>query len=689
MSDCVNLLIEIGVEELPIKAVTNLADAGAELFAKAFDDAGIPHGEIAAFGAPRRLAWRVQALALAQPDQKIERRGPAMKAAKDSAGQWTKAATGFAKSCGVTPDELSVIDTPKGEWLMFYGEDKGQATKTLFPDIFADVMHKLPIAKRMRWSDYEQPFVRPVNTLVVLAGSDVWPLEYFGVQSGNLSQGHRVHHPAPVLIHSADTYEADMQAAYVMVPTAKRIASIRAQVKAAADKLGGVAVMPEGLLKQVASLNEWPVAVVGSFAESFLAVPQEVLITTMQDNQYTFAVKDKAGKLMPNFIAIANLASKDPASVSKGNEKVIRPRFADAEFFWHQDLKRKLEDYLPQLEKVVYQQQLGSIAEKTRRVGKVAVALARITGANAENVATAAKLAKSDLQSEMVMEFTELQGLMGRYYAQHEGLNDEIAYAIEEQYFPVGAGAELPAHVTGTTLAIAEKIDTLVGGFAIGAQPTGSKDPYALRRMAIGLIRLIIENKLTLHLTPWLENSAATFAPELKAGSVVQAVRDYVLDRLEGYYREQGIDVETYQAVRALDGDDLLDFDNRIQALQRFMQGEDAQSLLASAKRIRNILKKNGENAAAVEEDVLQEMAEKALFATWQEVSPKVAESVAAGDYAAALTALVALAKPLETFFTDVMVMADEEALKNNRLALLTALQGGFDKIADLSLLGK
>ena len=683
------LLIEIGVEELPTKAVTALATAGRDLWAQALSDAALAHGNIDTFATPRRLAWRIHDLAEKQPDQKIERKGPSLAAAKDKDGNWTKAALGFAASCGVEASDLGVEETPKGAWLIYHGEQAGQTLETLLPELFRHVCDNLPIAKRMRWGDNEQSFVRPVLTLVALADERILPLDYFGVRAGRDTLGHRVHHPEPVSIQSAASYEADLRAAHVIASHAERMARIREQVEKEAAAFGGRAILPEALLIENASLTEWPVAISGSFDERYLAVPQEVLITTMQDNQKTCAVVGACGKIQPHFIAIANLESADPATVRKGNEKVIRPRFADAEFFWQQDLKHRLADYLPRLEAVTYQDKLGSLADKTRRLEALARELAAVTGADAEHAATAARLSKSDLLSEMVMEFPELQGIMGRYYAAAEGLPADIAAAIDEQYYPRGAGGELPQSPTGLTLALAEKLDTLVGGFAIGAKPTGSKDPYALRRMAISLIRLINENGLNLPLDRALAASAATYPATLAADKHTAAVRDYIRERLDSYYREQSIRSETVQAVLALNSDDLVDNDRRIRALDTFAASDNVKNLLASAKRIRNILKKNGERDGAVQTAHLQEPAEQALWQAWQDKQPAFEQAIAAGDYRAALEPLATLGAPLDAFFTDVMVMSDDPALQQNRLTLLTTLQRGFDKIADLSLLSE
>ena len=704
MSATTTLLIEIGVEELPTKAVTTLADAGRDLWAQALANAGLTHGDIEALATPRRLAWRIRDLATRQSDQKIERKGPALAAAKDKDGNWSKAALGFAASCGVDVAALAVEDTPKGKWLMYYGEQPGQPLEALLPELFRHVCDNLPIAKRMRWGDHEQSFVRPVLSLVALADDRVLPLAYFGVQAGRETLGHRVHHPQAVAIASATSYEADLRGAHIIASHAARMESIRAQVEAKAAALGGVAVIPPALLAEVASLTEWPVAIAGSFDERYLAVPQEVLITTMQDNQKTFAVVGADGKIRPHFIAIANLESRDEATVRKGNEKVIRPRFADAEFFWQQDLKHKLADYLPRLEHVVYQEKLGSVAAKTRRLEALGRALAPVCGADADNVATAAHISKSDLLTEMVMEFPELQGLMGRYYAAAEGYAADIAAALDEQYQPRGAGGALPQTRTGLALAIAEKLDTLVGGFAIGAKPTGSKDPYALRRMAISLIRLINENGLNLPLKQALGFSIKIYKEEWKKKELLEKLSieelvlfeaanesayDYICERLDSYYREQGIRSETCQAVLALGSDDLVDIERRIRALDTFAGSPSAASLLASAKRIRNILKKNGERNEAVAADRLLEPAEQALWQSWQTLAPTIDAELQKSDYRAALEQLATLGAPLDAFFTDVMVMSDDPALQQNRLALLTTLQRGFDQIADLSLLSE
>lgn len=681
-----NFLLEIGTEELPTAAVTELAQAGADIWEKILTEHRLHYTSLEIFSTPRRLAWRINGLDMHQPNQTITRKGPALTAAKDSAGNWTKAALGFAASCGVNIETLEHSETDKGVALIYRAEESGKPFAALLPSLFAELIKQLPIAKRMRWSDFEQSFVRPVNSIIALADNEILPLSFFGINASNHSFGHRVHHPEPVRIEHANDYESALKNAYVIVQTEQRKTLIKQAIQTAAQQVNGQALMPEALIAEVANLVEYPVAVLGNFDAEFLEIPQEVLITTLQDNQKTFAILDNNGKMLPHFIAIANLQSTTPEKVRLGNEKVIRPRFADAQFFWQQDSKHQLADYLPRLANVVYQAKLGTLADKVSRLCALAPKLAPLTGADTALVEQAAQLSKSDLQTEMVMEFPELQGVMGKYYARREGLPEAVAQALEAQYFPLGAGAKLPEGAEGTALALAEKLDTLIGGFAIGAKPTGSKDPYALRRMAIALIRLLVEKRLSVSLRALLQQAAQGFPPELQAESVIEAVQEYVLERLQGYYREQGHTAEHYLAVRAACDEDLLDFDNRIKALNRFLDTDAAESLLASAKRIRNILKKNGTENAAVAPQQLLEAAEQALWQSWQGIETSVESAYAAQDYTAALSALGQLATPLERFFAEVMVMSEDAALRKNRLALLTALQKAFDKLADLSV---
>lgn len=677
------LLLEILTEELPTRAVSELSAAGAEALGAQLQSQQLPYTAIHRYATPRRLAWRVDGLRRQQPTQRLERKGPALGAAQDSAGQWSKAALGFAQSCGVAVDELEQRDGH----LYFQREQPGRDLAELFPAIFAALTEALPIAKRMRWGSNEQSFVRPVLSLLALYNEEILPLEYFGLRAGNQTLGHRVHGPGPLTIAHPDSYLDVLRDNGVLADPAERRRSIQAQIEALAEQQQAVATVEEALLDEVTALVEWPVALLGDFEPEFLRIPAEVLITTMRDNQKTFPLFNSAGALLPHFIAIANLRSRDEALVKKGNEKVIRPRFADAQFFWEQDLKRPLADYLPRLAAVSYQAKLGTLADKVARLEALTAYLGPLTGADPAPLAQAARLSKSDLLSEMVMEFPELQGVMGAYYAEAEGLGPTVAAALREQYQPLGAQGSLPRTREGLALALAEKVDVLVGGFALGAKPSGSKDPYGLRRNAIALIRLIIENELSLDLKALLERSASLFPAELAAEKVLADLREYIIERLEHYYSEQNIASEIYQAVKARELNDLLDFDRRIKALNQFVRAGAAEILLACAKRIRNILRKNGRVEAPVEAALLVEPAEKELFVAFQQQESSLNQALNAVNYGEALHLLGTLDRHLDSFFTHVMVMSEDKKLQKNRLALLTLLQNKFDLVADLSLI--
>lgn len=677
------LLLEILTEELPTRAVSELSAAGAEALGAQLQSQQLPYAAIHRYATPRRLAWRVDGLRRQQPTQRLERKGPALGTAQDSAGQWSKAALGFAQSCGVAVDELEQRDGH----LYFQREQPGRDLAELFPAIFAALTEALPIAKRMRWGSNEQSFVRPVLSLLALYNEEILPLEYFGLRAGNQTLGHRVHGSGPLTIAHPDSYLDVLRDNGVLADPAERRRSIRAQIEALAEQQQAVATVEEALLDEVTALVEWPVALLGDFEPEFLRIPAEVLITTMRDNQKTFPLFNSAGALLPHFIAIANLRSRDEALVKKGNEKVIRPRFADAQFFWEQDLKRPLADYLPRLAAVSYQAKLGTLADKVARLEALTAYLGPLTGADPAPLALAARLSKSDLLSEMVMEFPELQGVMGAYYAEAEGLGPTVAAALREQYQPLGANGSLPRTREGLALALAEKVDVLVGGFALGAKPSGSKDPYGLRRNAIALIRLIIENELSLDLKALLERSASLFPAELAAEKVLADLREYIIERLEHYYSEQNIASEIYQAVKARELNDLLDFDRRIKALNQFVRAGAAEILLACAKRIRNILRKNGRVEAPVEAALLVEPAEKELFVAFQQQESSLNQALNAVNYGEALHLLGTLDRHLDSFFTHVMVMSEDKKLQKNRLALLTLLQNKFDLVADLSLI--
>jgi glycyl-tRNA synthetase beta chain len=689
----IDLLVEIGTEELPPKALPTLSAAFTDGIAKGLAEAGLTPAEIIPYAAPRRLAVWVKGVPRQQADQIIEKRGPAIKGAFDANGNPTKAAQAFAGSCGVEVAELGRMETDKGAWLVFRQQQAGQATAALFPAIVEKSLAALPIPKRMRWGSGTAEFVRPVHWVVMLADDSfadahVIDAEILSQRTGRYSYGHRFHAPAALEIAKPSTYAEQLQDAYVVASLDERRDMIRLQVEKAAKQLGGTAIMPGGLLDEVTALVEWPNAVTGRFEERFLDVPQEALISTMQDNQKYFALVDANGKLMPNFITIANIESRDVAQISAGNERVIRPRFSDAEFFWTQDKKQTLESRREGLKTMVFQQKLGTLYDKSTRVARLAGYIAQQLGADEALAIRAAQLGKCDLVTSMVFEFTELQGTMGRYYANHDGEAAEVASAMDEQYMPRFAGDELPSTATGRILALAERLDTLTGIFGIGQKPTGAKDPFALRRAALGVLRILIELQLPLDLADLLDKAADGLTPQLGSKPDTQEALDYILERLRAYYQEQGIGAELVEAVASLKPTQPLDFDRRVKAVAAFRQLTASGSLAAANKRIGNILKKvEGSLPENVNPILLQLEAEQALASAVQYQENKVVPLFAAGQYEAALLSLAELREPVDKFFDDVMVMADDVDLKNNRLALLNRLRGLFLRVADLSVL--
>jgi glycyl-tRNA synthetase beta chain len=683
-----DLLVEIGTEELPPKALPTLSAAFTDGIAKGLAEAGLTPAEIIPYAAPRRLAVWVKGIAPQQADQVIEKRGPAIKGAFDADGNPTKAALAFAASCGTEVAALGKVETDKGAWLVFRQQQAGQATTALFPAIVEKSLAALPIPKRMRWGSGTAEFVRPVHWIVMLSDGDVIDANILSIQTGRETRGHRFHAPDAVAITTPADYAVQLGQAYVVARFDARRAMIKGKVEILAAQLGGTAIMPEDLLDEVTGLVEWPVPVAGRFEERFLDVPQEALISTMQDNQKYFALVDANGKLMPNFITIANIESRDVAQISSGNERVIRPRFSDAEFFWTQDKKQTLESRREGLKTMVFQQKLGSLYDKSARVAKLAAYIAQQLDADATLAVRAAELGKCDLITNMVFEFTELQGIMGRYYAAHDGEAAEVSAALDEQYMPRFAGDELPQSKTGQILALAERLDTLAGIFGIGQKPTGAKDPFGLRRAALGALRLLIEKQLPLDLADLLDQAANNLSTQLGNKPSTGETLDYILDRLRGYYQERGIGAAIVEAVAALKPSQPLDFDRRVKAVAAFRQLTASESLAAANKRISNILKKvEGELPTRVELGLLQEPAEKALADAVFTQENQVLPLFAVGDYEAALLSLASLREPVDQFFTDVMVMADDMALRNNRLALLNHLRGLFLRVADLSVL--
>lgn len=680
-----DFLVELGTEELPPKTLKNLGQAFLSGVEKGLKAAGLSYSSARIYAAPRRLAVLVEQLASQQPDRSVNLDGPPVQAAFNAEGQPTQAALGFAKKCGV---DLAQIDA-SGPKLKFSQNIAGQPAASLLPGIVETSLNELPIAKRMRWGARKTEFVRPTQWLVMLFGDEVIDCEILAQKAGRLSRGHRFHHPDQVRISKPSTYLEDLRSAYVLADLNERRALISARVAELAAEQRGTAIVPADLLDEVSSLVEWPVPLVCSFEERFLDVPQEALITTMQDNQKYFCLLDANGKLLPRFITVANVESKDPAQIISGNEKVVRPRLTDAEFFFKQDKKHSLESLNQRLANVVFQAQLGSVFDKAQRVSALAGFIATRIGGDATRAARAGLLSKCDLASEMVGEFPEMQGVAGYYYAKHDGEADDVALALNEQYMPRGAGAELPSTLTGAAVAVADKLDTLVGIFGIGMLPTGSKDPYALRRAALGVLRILIEKQLDLDLAEAIEFAIEQFEGNVKAEGLGLQVHDFIFDRLRARYEDEGVDVAVYQAVRALSPTAPLDFDQRVQAVQAFRARSEAAALAAANKRVSNLLGKfDGEVPEVVANALLVEPAEQALAQAVFVAAQAVAPLAAARQYRETLEQLASLREPVDAFFEAVLVNADDAEVRANRYALLAQLRGLFLGVADISLLG-
>lgn len=687
MSEVKDLLFELGTEELPPVALKKLSDALTNEFIKGLDAANLQHGEITAYAAPRRLALLVKDCATAQPNRDVEKRGPAVQAAFDADGNATKAAEGFARSCGTTVDQLDRMKTDKGEWLVFKIHETGKAAAELLPEIAETSLNRLPIPKRMRWGDSSAQFVRPVHWLVFLHGDDVVPCTILDSEAGRQTFGHRFHAPGAIEIDTPANYAELLESkGKVLAHFTSRRDKIKADVEATASSLGGVADLDDALLDEVTALNEWPAPIAGEFEEVYLEVPHEALVTTMKTNQKYFPVFDNDGKLMNHFITIANVDSKNPQVIKEGNERVVRPRLADAMFFWQQDGKKRLQDHQLALEKVVFQQKLGSMADKSYRVAELAKTISALIGGDPELAERAGMLSRCDLMTEMVGEFASMQGIMGRYQAKRDGESDELAQAMDEFYMPRYSGDQLPQTRTGISISLAEKLDTLVGIFGIGMKPTGDKDPFALRRAALGALRIMREHSLSLNLHDLLDSAEFLLDTKIDDKDAANAVYEFMLERLKGIYNDTAPD--TFEAVSAVRPESIADFDQRIAAVSAFRELAEAEALAAANKRIRNILKKvKGDIPENVDASLFEEDAEKSLFATIENTEDKVKAAVEQGDYQGALSTLAALRSNVDKFFDDVMVMADDEAVKNNRLALLNRLSAMFLQIADISLL--
>ncbi len=684
-----DLLIELGTEELPPKALQKLSQAFSSGIKDGLQKAGFEVNELDSFAAPRRLAVLLKNIAASQPDRDIERKGPSLQAAYDSDGKPTKALLGFARSCGVEAAELQQQETDKGIWLVFKSTKKGLRLADLIEDVINQSLSRMPIPKRMRWGNNDAEFVRPAHWLVLMHGAQVLNAEILGIKSCRESRGHRFHAPGEITLRHASDYQERLQSkGFVIADFALRKQNIKQQIIAAAKQTGGEAVLDEELLDEVTALNEWPVAVMGEFDKIFLDVPTEALIKTMQGHQKYFPVQTTDGKLKNYFITISNIDSIAPEKVKAGNERVIRPRLADAMFFWQQDQKQPLASFSAALEKVVFQKQLGTLAEKTTRVVALAEFIASQLNADVSQVKRAATLSKCDLMTDMVGEFASLQGVMGKHYAQLSGETADVSLALDEQYKPRGANDDTASGVIGQILSISDRLDSLVGIFAIGQKPTGEKDPYALRRASLGVLRTIIERQLDLDLKQLIHQSALLLSDKVDATKVENEVFNYILERLRAYYLDQGIKPDVFDAVSALAPPRPLDFNKRIKAVSAFRQLAAAESLAAANKRVANILKKSAVTTLiAVDEKLLVEDAEKKLYLTLSDLSKTVEPMFAVGDYEAALSQLSSLREPVDAFFDSVMVMADDEAIKNNRIALLNTMNQLFLRAADLSRL--
>ena len=683
-----NFLVEIGTEELPPKALKTLATSFADNVEAELNQAGLTFDKIEWFAAPRRLAVKVLNLATQQPSKEIEKRGPAVSAAFDAEGKPTKAAEGWARGCGITVEQAERIATDKGEWLVHRAKIEGQPTKNLLNGIVANALAKLPIPKPMRWADKTVQFIRPVHTVTMLLGDELIEGEILGVASARTIRGHRFLGEKEFEIQHADQYPQLLrEKGSVVADFNERKAEILAKSQAKATALGGVADIEESLLEEVTSLVEYPNVLAAKFEERFLAVPAEALVYTMKGDQKYFPIYDKDGKLLPHFIFVSNINPEDPTAIIEGNEKVVRPRLTDAEFFFKTDLKQKLIDRLPRLETVLFQQQLGTLKDKTDRIEQLAGEIAKQIGADEAKAKRAGLLSKCDLMTNMVFEFTDTQGVMGMHYARHDGEDEEVAVALNEQYMPRFAGDELPKSLVASAVALADKFDTLTGIFGIGQAPKGSADPFALRRAALGALRIIVEKNLPLDLEDLVKKSTALFGDKLTNQNVVADVVDFMLGRFRAWYQDEGIAVDVIQAVLARRPTRPADFDARVRAVSHFRTLDSAEALAAANKRVANILAKAEGDIGAIDVALCVEPAEQVLAQSVLSLAKEVQPLIAQGEYTAVLDKLAGLRQPVDNFFDNVMVNAEDAKLRQNRLAILNTLQGLFLQVADISLL--
>ena len=686
---CENLLIEVGTEELPPKALRTLAESFVANFTEELKKADLAYETAHWHAAPRRLALEVKQLVSAQADKVVEKRGPAIAQAFDADGNPTKAAMGWARGNGITVEQAERLKTDKGEWLLHKAKVVGVETQSLIADMAQKALDKLPIPKPMRWGSSKTQFIRPVHTVTMLFGSDVIDGELLGIKSDRVIRGHRFMGESSFELDHADNYLSALeQKGKVLADYEQRKAMIKADAQKAAEQIGGVADLEDDLLEEVTSLVEWPIVLTANFEEKFLDVPPEALVYTMKGDQKYFPVFDKSGQLLPHFIFVTNIESKDPQQIISGNEKVVRPRLADAEFFFETDKKHSLASRLSSLETVIFQKQLGTIKQRVERISEMSGFIATSIDANSQDSARAGLLSKSDLMTNMVMEFTDLQGTMGMHYARLDGETEAVAVALQEQYKPKFSGDSVPTAPTSVCVALAEKLDTLVGIFGIGQAPKGAADPFALRRAAIGILRIIVENKLSLDLVDLIAKAQALHGDSLSNDKAAEQVLEFLMGRFRSWYQDQGIEVDVILAVLARRPTKPADFDSRIKAVAHFRSLEQASALAAANKRVSNILAKVDDTIdSKIKSELLVEPAEQALAAKLTELEPQLAPLFAAGDYQQALALLANLRESVDQFFEDVMVMADDEALKQNRLALLSSLRDQFLHAADISLL--
>ena len=684
-----NFLVELGTEELPPKALRSLGTAFADNLKQELIKADLPFANVHWYAAPRRLAVYVTNLADAQADKQVEKRGPAVQAAFDADGNPTKAALGWARGNGIEVSDAQRLTTDKGEWLLHIADIKGKTSAELLPSIVEYAVTHLPIPKAMRWGNTNIQFIRPVHTLTLLLGEQLLPATILGINSSRTIRGHRFMGEAEFALEHADQYLRLLEDAGKVVADYQRRKDIITQgVEQAATAAGGVADLDDDLLEEVTSLVEWPVVLTAHFENDFLEVPAEALVHTMKSDQKYFPVYDSAGNLMPTFIFVTNIESKDPSQIISGNEKVVRPRLADAQFFYDNDRKTPLSARLEQLDSVLFQQQLGSVREKSERISKLSGFIAAAIGADQVKAERAGLLSKCDLVTDMVFEFAETQGVMGMHYARHDGEDEAVALAIKEQYQPRFSGDELPSQDIAAAVALADKLDTLVGIFGIGQTPKGDKDPFALRRAALGALRIIVEKGYDLDLPVLIEQARALYGDKLSNNNAAEEILDFMLGRFRAWYQDLGYNIDVIQAVLARRPTRPADFDARVKAVSQFRKLDAAAALAAANKRVGNILAKfDGEIPSQVNTNLLQDDAEKVLAHQLSELSERVAPLFAKADYQSALSELARLQENVDSFFDEVMVMADDEALRLNRLSLLNQLRNLFLRVADISLL--